>query len=84
MWLHPFVLRGERWAHLVSSDKDGLLEAGRVLAMRAEWLQYRPIKHPATWEAVPAWHWDLRGQRLQRAMALAERRTEDLTPLRPS
>lgn len=73
LWLHPFVLRGENWAHLVSSDRDRLLEAGGVLAMRPEWLQYRPIKHPTTWEAHPAWHWDLRGRRLRRALDLAGR-----------
>lgn len=84
LWLHPFVLRGERWAHLVSSDKDGLLEAGRLLAMRPAWLQYRPIKHPATWEAIPAWHWDLRGRRLEQAMVLAEPPAVGLTQLRPS
>ncbi len=73
MWLHPFVLRGERWAHLVSSDRAGLLEAGALLSMRPEWLQYRPIKHPRTWEVCPAWHWDLRGMRLRRALELAGR-----------
>lgn len=71
LWLHPFLLRGERWAHLVSADRERLLAVGRALSMRPEWLQYRPLRHPATWERRPAWHWDLRGQRLRRALELA-------------
>jgi hypothetical protein len=79
LWLHPFLLRGERWAHLVSADRERLLTAGRVLSMRPDWLQYRPLRHPATWERHPAWHWDLRGERLRRALGLAsdERRPLD-------
>jgi hypothetical protein len=71
LWLHPFELRGERWAHLVSADRDLLLGAGRHLAMRPEWLQYRPLKHPRTWRPHPAWHWDLRGWRLEQALEQA-------------
>jgi len=71
LWLHPFVLRGQRWAHLVSADRDALVDAGGQLNMRVEWLQYRPLKHPRTGVRVPAWHWDLRGPRLARALALA-------------
>ncbi len=70
LWLHPFLLRGERWAHLVSADRERLLATGQALAMRPEWLQYRPLRHPVTWERHPAWHWDLRGERLRRAMGL--------------
>ncbi len=71
LWLHRFVLVGERWAHLVSSDRDALLLAGAQLGMRAEWLQYKALKHPRTGERVEAWHWDLRGPRLALAVRLA-------------
>lgn len=71
LWLHPFVLRGERWAHLVSADREALVHAGERLDMHARWLQYRPLKHPETGLRVPAWHWDLRGPRLERALELA-------------
>ncbi len=71
MWLHRFVLRGERWAHLVSSDRVALLEAGDQLGMRPEWLQYKALKHPLSGERVEAWHWDLRGSRLELAVRLA-------------
>lgn len=71
LWLHPFELRGERWAHLVSADREALLEAGDHLNLAARWLQYRPLKHPATGRRVPAWHWDLRGSRLDLALQMA-------------
>ncbi len=77
LWLHPFELQGERWAHLVSSNREALLEAGRRLGLRAEWLQYRPLKHPRTGERVAAWHWDLRGPRLELACRLAAPRVPD-------
>lgn len=73
VWLHRFTLGGERWAHLVSANREALLEAGGVLALAPQWLQFRPLKHPETGERLPAWHWDLRGERLQRAIALAAR-----------
>lgn len=71
LWLHRFMLRGDAWAHLVSADRRALLNAGRALDMPPRWLQYRPIKDPRTGLRVDAWHWDLRGERLQRAVALA-------------
>ena len=71
LWLHRFERAGEAWAHLVSSDKGALLAAGQMLQLRQEWLQYRPLKHPVTGVRVQAWHWDLRGERLARALQLA-------------
>jgi len=71
LWLHRFSLRGEAWAHLVSADRNLLLLAGEELLMREEWLQHRPIKHPDTGVRVEAWHWDLRGARLDLAIKLA-------------
>ena len=71
LWLHPFELRGEQWAHLVSSDRAALVRVGELLGLREAWLQYRPLRHPATGKRVPAWHWDLRGHRLDRAFRLA-------------
>jgi hypothetical protein len=71
MWLHRFTLNDQPWAHLVSSDREALLRAGQLLGMREEWLQHRPLKHPRTGVRVEAWHWDLRGGRLERALARA-------------
>jgi hypothetical protein len=66
VWLHRHRLRGERMAHIVSADRDRLLALGRELDLRPEWLQYKPLKDPRTGERVPAWHWDLWGERLRR------------------
>jgi len=52
--------------HLVSANKDRLLTVGRELGMQAAWLQYKPLKDPRTGARVPAWHWDVRGDRLKR------------------
>lgn len=71
LWLHRFTLRGEPWAHLISADRAALLAAGARLGLRAERLQYRPLKHPDTGERHPAWHWDLTGWHLERALRLA-------------
>ncbi|HXV87433.1 MAG TPA: hypothetical protein VD793_12060 [Gemmatimonadales bacterium] len=65
------MLRGEAMAHLVSSDRALLLEAGRRLGLPAAWLQYKPLKRPQDGVRADAWHWDLRGRSLQAALALA-------------
>ncbi len=71
LWLHRFVLRGERMAHLVSSDRELLLRAGRRLGLDPAWLQHKPLKHPRHGALVQAWHWDLRGRYLTVAVELA-------------
>lgn len=76
LWLHPFWLAGERWAHLVSADRSALLAAGRYLDIKEHWLQYRPLRDPRTGHRTPAWHWDLRGARLVRALGVAQLATE--------
>ena len=71
LWLHRFVLWGEEMAHLISSDRALLLEAGRLLGMSERWLQYKPLKHPRKGVRVAAWHWDLRGAYLEAGLRLA-------------
>jgi hypothetical protein len=45
--------------------------------MKEEWLQYKPLKDPATGVRVEAWHWDLRGKYLELGVRWAgEKRTE--------
>jgi hypothetical protein len=82
LWLHRFVLNGQRWAHLVSSDRDALLLVGELLGMRPEWLQYKPLKRLDTGERTDAWHWDLRGPRLVTAVRLAAPPAPPRSPLR--
>jgi hypothetical protein len=81
LWLHRFVLHGELWAHLVSADRTALLAAGRVLQMPEAWLQYRPLRDPRSRRRVDAWHWDLRRERLTRALALAGPKVPYRSPL---
>jgi len=71
LWLHRHVLRGEAMAHLISSDRDLLLAAGRRLGLPPAWLQYKPLKRPHDGVLVDAWHWDLRGRVLDLAIELA-------------
>ena len=66
VWLHRHRVRDEPMVHLVSSDRGRLLALGRDLGLRAEWIQYKPLKDPRTGERVPAWHWDVWGTFLSR------------------
>jgi len=59
VWFHRHTLRGERMAHLVSADRERLLALGGELGLQPSWLQYKPLKDPRTGLRVPAWHWDL-------------------------
>ena len=65
VWLHRHTLRGQPMAHVVSASRERLLALGRELGLHPAWLQYKPLKHPRTGQRVPAWHWDLWGERLQ-------------------
>jgi hypothetical protein len=76
LWLHRHTLWGEPMAHLVSSDRALLLEAGKRLGLRERWLQYKPLKDPQTGKRVEAWHWDLRGRYLDVALHLAGPRVD--------
>ena len=64
LWLHRFTLAGEPMAHLVSSDRDALLAWGEAQGLDPRWIQYKPLRDPRTGQRVPAWHWDLVGDRL--------------------
>jgi hypothetical protein len=66
VWLHRHTLRGEPMVHLVSADRDRLLALGPTLGLEPAWLQYKPLKDPRTGTRVPAWHWDVWGDRLRR------------------
>jgi hypothetical protein len=66
VWLHRHTLRGEPMVHLVSADRQGLLALAPLLDLAPAWLQYKPLKDPRTGARVPAWHWDVWGERLHR------------------
>lgn len=61
LWMHRHVWKGRPMAHLVSTDRELLLEYGRHVGLPEERLQYKPLKDPRTGERVEAWHWDLVG-----------------------
>ena len=61
LWLHRHVWLGRPMAHLVSVDREKLLEYGRRVGIAERRLQYKPLKDPRTGERKPAWHWDLGG-----------------------
>ena len=62
LWLHRHVWFGRRMAHLVSTNRERLLEYGRRVGLPDERLQWKPLKDPRTGERVAAWHWDLVGR----------------------
>ena len=61
LWLHRHVWKGRPMAHLVSTDRDGLLEYGRMVGLPESRLQHKPLKDPRTGIRRDAWHWDLGG-----------------------
>ena len=66
LWLHRHVWKGRPFAHLVSTNRDRLLEYGARVGLATERLQYKPLKDPRTGERRDAWHWDLVGPFLPR------------------
>lgn len=52
--------------HLVSANRERLLAVGASLGFHPDWLQYKPLKDPRSGARVPAWHWDVLGDRLKR------------------
>ena len=71
LWLHRHVWKGRPMAHLVSVDRELLLEYGRTVGIAADRLQFKPLKDPRTGVRRDAWHWDLVGAYLPPRAALA-------------
>jgi hypothetical protein len=64
LWLHRHVWKGRPMAHLVSTDRERLVEYGRSVGLPISRLQYKPLKDPRTAVRREAWHWDLVGDLL--------------------
>jgi hypothetical protein len=64
LWLHRHAWKGRPMAHLVSTDRERLLQFGRSVGLPAARLQYKPLKDPRTGIRQEAWHWDLVGDLL--------------------
>jgi hypothetical protein len=61
LWLHRHVWKGQKMAHLVSTDRGRLVAYGRAVGLPDSRLQFKPLKDPRTGERRNAWHWDLVG-----------------------
>ena len=81
LWLHRHVWKGTPMAHLVSTDRELLLEYGRCVGLPAGRLQFKPLKDPRTGIRCDTWHWDLIGRFLPRAQN-ADARTNRIDVLR--
>ena len=64
LWLHRHVWKGRPMAHLVSTDRERLVEYGRSVGLPVARLQYKALKDPRTSVRQEAWHWDLVGDLL--------------------
>lgn len=62
LWLHRHVWKGRKMAHLVSTDRQRLIDYGRAVGLPEARLQYKPLKDPRTGLRRDAWHWDLVGE----------------------
>jgi hypothetical protein len=62
LWLHRHMWKGRNMAHLVSTDRQRLLDYGRAIGLPETRLQYKPLKDPRTGIRRDAWHWDLVGE----------------------
>lgn len=61
LWLHRHMWLGRPMVHLVSTDRERLLEYGRAVGIPATRIQFKPLKDPRTGVRRDAWHWDLGG-----------------------
>jgi len=61
LWLHRHVWLGRPMAHLVSTNRELLLEYGCAVGFDPARLQFKPLKDPRTGIRRDAWHWDLGG-----------------------
>jgi hypothetical protein len=64
LWLHRHRWKGRLMAHLVSTNRERLIEYGRAVGLPIARLQYKPLKDPRTGTRRDAWHWDLVGDLL--------------------
>lgn len=61
LWLHRHIWKGRAMAHLVSVDRERLIEVGVAIRFPVERLQFKPLKDPRTGVRRDAWHFDLGG-----------------------
>jgi hypothetical protein len=64
LWLHRHVWKGRPMAHVVSTNRERLIEYGRTVGLPVARLQYKQLKDPRTGIRCDTWHWDLVGDLL--------------------
>lgn len=64
LWLHRHLWKGRPMAHLVSTDRERLVDYGCSVGLLIARLQYKPLKDPRTRMRRETWHWDLVGDLL--------------------
>jgi hypothetical protein len=64
LWLHRHVWKGRAMAHLVSTNRERLIEYCRTFGLPGARLQYKALKDPRTGVRCDTWHWDLVGDLL--------------------
>ncbi|MBW7932887.1 MAG: hypothetical protein H3C62_04595 [Gemmatimonadaceae bacterium] len=72
LWLHRHIWKGRPMAHLVSVDRERLIEAALAIGFPVERLQFKPLKDPRTGLRRDAWHFDLGGPFLPPTLASPE------------
>ena len=61
LWLHRHIWKGRAMAHLVSLDRERLIEVATSIRFPVERIQFKPLKDPRTGVRRDAWHYDLGG-----------------------
>jgi hypothetical protein len=61
LWLHRHTWKGRAMAHLVSGNRDRLIDVALEIRFPVERLQFKPLKDPRTGLRCDAWHFDLGG-----------------------
>lgn len=61
LWLHRHIWLGRSMAHLVSVNRERLIEVAVDIRFPVERLQFKPLKDPRTGLRRDAWHFDLGG-----------------------
>ena len=62
LWLHRHLWFGRRMGHLVSTDRERLIQYGVAAGLPIDRLQFKPLRDPRTGARRAAWHWDLVGR----------------------
>jgi hypothetical protein len=69
LWFHRHVWQGRAMAHVISTNRAKLVVYGARIGLEEARLQFHPLKDPRTGIRRDAWHWDIGGPLLRKALA---------------